>query len=191
MLEWDKTAGTSIIVEKGPFILTGSGQLNVKEGISRVGYTRDIKFTTTNKDATDERIRVADFSLAWLTADNITSADAPEFFEEETWELLQLGLTIISIALAGLSLPCCFLVCQWYYNRHHGDDNEDNEYEEREMSIIKPKLNRRPNKGGKTKRLRFKKNNEETKEAVKDFLEEFVPKASAPGKNEARFMEIY
>ena len=59
------------------------------------------------------------------------------------------------------------------------------------MSIIKPKLNRRFNKGGKTKRLRFKKNNEETKEAVKEFLEEFVPKASALGKNEARFMEIY
>ena len=182
MLEWDKSTGTSIIVEKGPFILTGSGQLNVKEGISRIGYNRDIQFTTTNKDATDERIRLADFNLAWLTADNITSADAPEFFEEETWELLQLGLAIISIGLAGLSLPCCFLVCQRYYNRHHGDENEDNEYEEREMSIIKPKLNRLNTKGGKTKRLRFKKNNKETKEAVKKFLEEFVPKASAPGK---------
>ena len=191
MLEWDKTTGTSLIVEKAPFILTGSGQLNVKEGISRIGYDRDIKLTATNKDATNERIKRADFDLAWLTADNITTAEAPKFFEQEIWEMLQLGLAIISIALAGLSLPCCFLVCQRYYNCHHDDEEEDNEYKEREMGIIKPKLNRRLVKGGKTKRLQFKKNNEETKEAVKEFLEEFIPKASAPGKNEARFMEIY
>ena len=121
-----------------------------------------------------------------MTAKNISKAKEPEFFENEMWELIQLGLGVVSVALAGMSLPCCFLVCQRYYQDREDEEEEDNQNEAKEMSIIKPKLNRR-----KTKKLRFKKNNEETKAAVKGFLEEFIPKASAPSKNEARFVEIY